>query len=154
MNQLKKISDHFDSSDDDLVELNEMFKVPKTENYVEMVPLFNNLQYKEHFRISRRVTEELTKRYEMSEYYHHQEGNSPKISGLKQVTIFLWFAVSSFSIVADRFNISKSFLFKIIHRVTDFMSNLSIDFIKWPNQQEILESENYFRGREFPGALL
>nr|CAI5817201.1 unnamed protein product [Callosobruchus analis] len=45
-----------------------------------------------HFRISRELTEHLADRFAQSHYFHYQEGDSEKVTPLKCVTIFLWFA--------------------------------------------------------------
>lgn len=87
------MSDHFTSSDDDFEELLQVLEVPKTKDYFEeVVPQFNDAQFMEHFRVSRRVALELAEQFEVSEYYHHQEGNSEKISPLKFIAVYLWFA--------------------------------------------------------------
>lgn len=55
--------------------------------------------------------------------------------------------------MADRFNIAKSSLHKIVKRVTYFISNLSPQCIKWPDNVETQEIEQAFRRRGFPGAI-
>ncbi|KAI4455750.1 hypothetical protein MML48_9g00000302 [Holotrichia oblita] len=111
------MSDHFSSSDEDLEEIVAVLNVPKAEHYFEeIVPQFNDQQHIEHLCISRNVTQELANQFETSEYYHHQEGDSEKISPLKAITVFLWFAANeaaSFRDVADRFDIAKRSLHKI-----------------------------------------
>lgn len=148
---------HLSSSDDDLEELVGLVEVPKNENYFEVtVPLLNEQQYLEHFRISREVMEQLSNRYENSEYWNYQEGDSEKISPLKMLTVFLWFAsneAASFRVVADRFGITKSSLHKIVKRVTYFLSNLSPEIIKWPTDQEKVAIEQFFAEKEFPGVI-
>lgn len=151
------MSDHFSSSDDDLEEMLNVMETPKNQNYFEeTVPEYNEEQYQEHFRLSRRKTAELAQQFEASEYFHHQEGDSQKISAEKFITTFLWFAgheASSFRDVADRFNMTKSSLHKIVTRVTYFLSNLSPEIIKWPNENEKVNIERYFRQNGFPGVI-
>ncbi|KAL1489224.1 hypothetical protein ABEB36_014157 [Hypothenemus hampei] len=151
------MSDHFSSSDDDLEEFVNVFKIPKSINYFEqIVPQFSEQQYREHFRIGRQLTQQLANQFEVSEYYHYQEGDSEKITALKFITVFLWYAGSeagSFRDVADRFDISKSSLYKIIRRVTYFLSNLSPQVIKWPTNEEQIEIEEHYRGKGFPGVV-
>lgn len=151
------MSDHFESSDDDLEEFLDLIEVPKTQNYFEeIVPQFTDRQYFEHFRISRYMTQQLANQFELSEYFNYQEGNAEKISSLKFMCVFLWYAgneASSFRDVADRFNISKSSLHKVISRVTYFLSNLSPQIIKWPTAVEKMETEAFFNERGFPGVV-
>lgn len=148
---------HLSSSDDDVEELVELVEVPKNRNFFEdTVPQFNDQQYLEHFRISSEVMDQLSDRYEASEYYHHQEGDSQKISPLKSLTVFLWFAsneAASFRVVADRFGITKSSLHKIVRRVTYFLSNLSVEVIKWPTNEEKVDIQRFFMEQNFPGVI-
>lgn len=151
------MSDHLSSSDDDLEEMVVALAVPKVENFFEeIVPQFNEKQYLEHFRVSREITQQLAEQFEHSEYYNYQEGDSEKISPLKFVTAFLWFSSNeavSYRVVADRFNISKSSLHKIIRRVSYFLSNLFPQVIKWPGDIEQVGIMNYFQEKGFPGII-
>lgn len=151
------MSDHLSSSDDDMEELLELIEIPKNNAYFEeVVQQFSDEQYVKHFRLTRQLTEELANRYANSEYYKWQEGDSEKVTPLKYVTVFLWFAANeaaSFRDVSDRFNISKSTLFKIVRRVTYFLSNISHEIIKWPTNIEKIEIETHFRNHNFPGVI-
>lgn len=151
------MSDHFSSSDEDMENLLDVVEIPKNVNYFEeIVPQFSEEQYQQHFRVSRTVSEQIADRFEMSNYFHHQEGDSQKVSPLKYITVFLCFSgneAASFRDVADRFNISKSTLYKIIRRVSYFLSNLSSEVITWPNAEEKIEIENFFRDKRFPGII-
>ncbi|KAK9688463.1 hypothetical protein QE152_g35297 [Popillia japonica] len=115
------MSDHFTSSDDDLEEMLEVMEVPKNRNYFEeIVPQMDDAEFVEHFRVSRGVMVQLAEQFRASEHYHYQEGNSEKISPSKFITVFLWFAAneaSSYRDVADRFNVTKSSLHKIISMI-------------------------------------
>ncbi|KAJ8972776.1 hypothetical protein NQ314_000044 [Rhamnusium bicolor] len=84
------------------------------------------------------------------------KGNSPKISALKLITVFLWFVgneAASFRDVADRFSITKSSLLKIIRKATYFLSNLSREVIRWQTTNEKIQIERHFRQNNFPGAI-
>ncbi|KAJ8972359.1 hypothetical protein NQ314_000210, partial [Rhamnusium bicolor] len=129
------MSDHFDSSDDDMEEIAALFQIPKNVNYFEeIVPQLNDQQYLHHFRINRHVTQ-LAEQFELSEWFHYQEGDSEKISALKFMTIFLWFAANetaSYRDVSDRFNISISSLFKIAQVVCDHRKRIRDIFVGYP----------------------
>ncbi|KAK5647836.1 hypothetical protein RI129_002728 [Pyrocoelia pectoralis] len=150
------MSDHFTSSDEDLEEVLNLLEVPKNVNYFEeIVPQFTNEQFSTHFRVSRHVSQHLAQRFGASEYYH-QEGDSVKVTPLKCILVFLWFAGNeavSYRDVADRFGISQSTLFKIIRRVINFLSNLSSEVIVWPTDDEKNEIEAWFRNKNFVGVI-
>lgn len=145
------------SSDEDLEEVVGTFEVPKNENYFEeTVPQFSDDQFINHFRISRELATQLSNRYETSGHYHYQEGDSMKITPLKTILAFLWFAgnqAATFRDVSDRFGITISSLHKIVRRVTYFLSNLSVEVIKWPTNEEQILIEEHFRQNEFPGII-
>lgn len=151
------MSDHFSSSDEDLEEFLELVEVPKSNAYFEeVVPQFNGEQFTEHFRLTREMAEELANQYANSNYYNWQIGDSEKITPFKSIAVFLWFAANeatSFRDVSDRFNITKSTLFKIVRRVAYFLSNLSPTVIKWPDDVEKIEIERHFRIHNFPGVV-
>lgn len=61
--------------------------------------------------------------------------------------IFLWFAgheACSFRDLSDRFDLSLFSVGSIIERVSMFLSSLSSDVIKWPNDQKKEESAKFF----------
>lgn len=151
------MSDYFTSSDEDMEEIMDLLEVPKTENYFEViVPQLSDAQYMEHFRVNRHIAEDLAEKFVNSQYWTYQEGDSEKVSPLKSITAFLWFAgnqSTSYRVVADRFNISKSTLFKIVRKVTSFLSNMSPQIITWPTEEEKEEIEFSFRQKNFPGVI-
>lgn len=148
---------HLSSSDEDLEELEGLFEVPKNANFFEeTVPQFSDQQFMGHFRISRDLATQLSDRYEASQYYNYQKGDSEKIGPLKTILAFLWFAsneAATFRDVSDRFGITISSLHKIVKRVTHFLSNMSVEVIKWPTNEEKIEIERNFRAKEFPGII-
>ncbi|KAI4459348.1 hypothetical protein MML48_6g00017277 [Holotrichia oblita] len=155
--QPDEMSEYFTSSDDELEELLQILEVPKTTNFFEeIVPQLTDHHYFEHFCVSREVSQRLSEQFEASEYFHHQEGDSQKVSLEKIISIFLWYAgneAASFRDVSDRFHISKSTLHKIIRRVTYFLSNMFPHIIVWPNVEEKITIERAFRQRGFPDVV-
>ncbi|KAK9882327.1 hypothetical protein WA026_020447 [Henosepilachna vigintioctopunctata] len=135
------MSDHFSSSHEDLEDMLDIVEISENVHYFEEnVPLFSAEQYMEHFRLRPEKTEELAHRFATSEYHNWQERDAPKVSALKCITVFLWFAsneAASFRNLSDRFNITKSTLFEIIRRVTVLLSNLSQEVITWPTDCQI-----------------
>lgn len=60
---------------------------------------------------------------------------------------------ASFRDVADRFHVTISSINRIIHRVTYFLSNLSPEIIRWPNDDEKRTNEEQFRANGFPNII-
>ncbi|XP_030745914.1 putative nuclease HARBI1 [Sitophilus oryzae] len=131
---------------------------PKNENYVEQtVPQYNNTVFLEHFRVSRNVFQGIVERFRQSDQFNiGHSGGFGKLDAEYHILVFLWFAghqTASFRDVSDRFNISISSLFRIIKRVTAFLSNLGRDLITWPSNEEKNIIEGHFEARGFPGVV-
>lgn len=144
-------------SDDDAEIFNDIVEIRQNnENYLRMiVPQYSDQVFLEHFRVSTNVIEPLTTSFEASEYYKYHSGQNGKISAQDQLLIYLWYIghqTASFRDVADRFDISKSSLERIIVRITYFLSNKSNSIIKWPNNEEKVDIERHFR-KGFPNVV-
>ncbi|CAH1379195.1 unnamed protein product, partial [Tenebrio molitor] len=130
---------------------------PKNINYFEqIIPQYGDQVFLEHFRVSRHVASEIAERFAVSIYYKTHGGCYGQLSPLNVIYVFLWFAghqTASFRDVADRFDVTISTLFRIIRRVTYFLSNLSPLIIKWPSDIEKNDIETYFRQHGFPGVI-
>ncbi|XP_036345461.1 uncharacterized protein LOC118754681 [Rhagoletis pomonella] len=99
-----------------------------------------------HFRISRNLFESLSQRFSVSDFYNNLRADK-RLSEKTHLLVFLWFAgheACSYRDLGDRFNLCLSSVCKIIARVTMFISSLSSDVIKWPTQQQKLESSEFF----------
>ncbi|KAF2892073.1 hypothetical protein ILUMI_14100 [Ignelater luminosus] len=115
--------------------------------FEETVPQYRE-EFLEHFRIDRHSVETLAGQFENSEYYKHHSGQYGKLNAFQHILIFLWFVghqTASFRDVADRFSITISSLFRVIRRVTHFVSNLL--------PQKKNEIEQHFRQTGFPGVV-
>lgn len=154
------LSDSSGSENDIDLDIEEPFLTVKTKNknYFEVViPNYSEAEFFEHFRLSKNVVDNITERFLQSQYYHHQAGEFGKISASKCVCVFLWFVgheAASFRDIADRFDISLSSLWKIITRMTYFLSNLSPEIIKWPSPEEKQEISQHFEENGFPGGVV
>ncbi|XP_026462664.1 putative nuclease HARBI1 [Ctenocephalides felis] len=146
------------SNDEEELDLLEFVQVTKNEEYLEkVVPLFDDIQFLEHFRISKTTCSNISEIYEDSKYYNKiKYGPFGKICAFNQILIFLWFAghqTSSYRDVSDRFNITLSTLHGIVQRVAFFLSNLSPKFIKWPSDEEKLVIAAEFAKNDFLNVI-
>lgn len=55
--------------------------------------------------------------------------------------------------MADRFDITISSVNRVVRRLTYFLSNLSPQLIKWPDDNEKRIIEEHFRENEFPNII-
>lgn len=151
------MSDNDYSSDEEVVELIIDRDRPKNQNFFEeTVPLYDDSEFREHFRLSRRIVERISDQYSQSVYFSYQAGGNGKLSSSQQTHIFLWYVghqTASFRDVADRFNISIGMLHTIIKRYSYFLSNLSSQLITWPSNEEKLEILQHFEENGFPGVI-
>ncbi|XP_049795217.1 putative nuclease HARBI1 [Schistocerca nitens] len=142
---------------DEELEMLQPQKRQRIENYVEdVVPQYNDREFVEHFRVRRHVADDLCERFRNSRFYNYRAGGNGKLLPLQHILIFLWFAgheAAGFRDVADRFNICISSLRCVIQRVTNFISDLGREVIKWPSAEERGAIEAHFRGNGLPGAI-
>lgn len=145
------------SSDNEMYQAVHQRAKPKNENYLdETVQQYNDSEFLEQFRVSKRVANDIAERYEHSEYFFHQSGEYGKLSSYAYTIIFLWFAAheaASYRDVADRFGIATSTLRKVVERMTYFLSNLSPQIITWPNPQEQIHIREQFSVNGFDGVI-
>ncbi|KAF6215836.1 hypothetical protein GE061_000171 [Apolygus lucorum] len=152
-------SDEESSSDgfeEDLAGFVDRVRAKNSVFFEETVPSYDETDFVSHFRVSSTVAHQISQRFERSHFYNSSAGKYGHISPQKQVHIFLWFAghqTASFLDVADRFGITLSSLFRITRRLTMFLSSLSQEVIRWPNDDEKREAEEWFRSKGFPGAI-
>ncbi|KAF6217344.1 hypothetical protein GE061_001698 [Apolygus lucorum] len=153
------VSDLEISNDDD-EELELFFGTrlrPKNENFIQkVVRQYNDVEFVEDFRVSYHVAVLIANRYRNSTVYSYHVGPYGKVEAYEQVLIFLWFVgneTTSFRAVSNLFDISKSALAKILKKLIFFVSDMSGEVITWPTEEEMQESERYFRLQGFPGAI-
>ncbi|KAJ8947083.1 hypothetical protein NQ314_008693 [Rhamnusium bicolor] len=115
-------------------------ELSKNENFVEnTVPLYNEQQFIQHFRLSRQLVQQLK-----------------RITSEKCILAFLWFSANeavSLRDVADRFDISVSTLHNIVDNVAKFLSNKANEVIVWPSPVECRRICEEFTQMGFPGVI-
>ncbi|KAB0795809.1 hypothetical protein PPYR_01871 [Photinus pyralis] len=121
------------------------------------VPTYSFEEFKMHFRITRPLFNSLAIKFRDSSEYKSIERHYNTVSYEKQVGLFLWFAgheACAYRDLADRFDLSLWTVHTIIYRVSRFLSNMSVNVIKWPSLQQRLESEQKFSSKyNFPGVI-
>lgn len=126
-------------------------------NYAEViVPSYSDVEFASHFRVSRELADWLTARFERSSYY--KDLSPSKVTpAYKQVLVSLWFAGHEgcgYIELKDRFDISLGSAWNFIRRLTCFLSDMSAEFIKFPNNEEQKQTARYIlRTKGFPGVI-
>ncbi|KAJ8938920.1 hypothetical protein NQ314_011296 [Rhamnusium bicolor] len=132
-------------------------ELSKNENFVEnTVPLYNEQQFIQHFRLSRQLVQQLKVEFETSEYYPKKDTGFKRITSEKCILAFLWFSANeavSLRDVADRFDISVSTLHNIVDNVAKFLSNKANEVIVWPSPVECRRICEEFTQMGFPGVI-
>ncbi|KAL4153210.1 hypothetical protein QTP88_001043 [Uroleucon formosanum] len=115
---------------------------------------YNDLEFLEHFRVRRHIANNLTIHFEASPEFNDTIGRHGKIPAYNQILIFLWFAghqTASFRNVADWFGITISSLFRVVRRLTHFISRMASTIITWPNEEE--KQSYFFQIKGFPNVI-
>lgn len=126
-------------------------------NYVEeIVPTYSDAEFLSHFRTSRSLSNWMARQFENSSYMERLD-QTKVTPAYKQVLIWLWFAGHEgccYVELKDRFDVSVGSAWNFIRRVTCFLSDLSAEFIKFPNlEQQRKSARQIFRTKGFPGVI-
>ncbi|XP_073848607.1 uncharacterized protein isoform X1 [Musca autumnalis] len=149
-----------ESEDEELLE-NLVLSVKGRRNSIinystSVITKYTEEEFKMHFRISRTMFNTLCSMFADSEYYKNLRADK-RMSSEDHLAIFLWFAgheASCFRDISDRFNVTISTVSRTITRVTNFLSRLSPQVIKWPTDEEKAASSQFFKARcGFAGAI-
>lgn len=139
------------SSDDDLLYFPLMEYLTsgnrrhRINNYLDIVNLWTEREFKEHLRLSRRTVLHLIDEFEQSEYIpKHTFGIRP-ISAKVSFLLFLWFMSNTEPLrtISDRFDISISSVFRVIRRVENWLLTKLDDKIRWPQENYIAVCEGF-----------
>ncbi|XP_018403340.1 PREDICTED: putative nuclease HARBI1 [Cyphomyrmex costatus] len=127
---------------------------PRNENYYELIiPRYTDIQFIEHFRMSRCTFEELL--HVTAPLINDHEFANVNVEKKVMFTIWVLAKSESFLAVGDRFNLAKSTGHAIFKNVISAWTQLMPQYVQWPNaiQQQI--SCNVFQNRShgFPGVI-
>ncbi|VEN56206.1 unnamed protein product [Callosobruchus maculatus] len=130
---------------------------PKNENYIEnTVSLYSDVEFREHFRVSRKLVERLAEKLQNSDYYPSMDTGHKRIPAWNCMLIFLWFAgheAADFRDVGDRFDVTISKLHNIIQTVSLCLSNMASSVITWPSLEEKQQVIADFTNLGFPNVI-
>uniref|UniRef100_A0A6P7HA58 Nuclease HARBI1 n=1 Tax=Diabrotica virgifera virgifera TaxID=50390 RepID=A0A6P7HA58_DIAVI len=122
-----------------------------------VVSTYSEKEFIMHFRLSGKLVDYLVQEFQKNKEFRKLRRNGRLRSAKEHILLFLWFAgheSSCFRDIADRFDVTISTVHRMVKRVASFISSLSKDVIKWPDQNEAkLSAEQFFQLSGFPGVI-
>ncbi|XP_066600586.1 uncharacterized protein [Prorops nasuta] len=114
-------------------------KKSRIENYLDTVNLLSEVEFKQHFRLSKYTASILIQNLEKSGFIpSHSFGIKP-ISAKLSFLMFLWFIANTEPLrtLSDRFNISVSSVFRVLRRVINWLLTKVDEVISWPQDHDL-----------------
>ncbi|XP_036150630.1 uncharacterized protein LOC118648429 [Monomorium pharaonis] len=119
----------------------------KVQDFLNTVHLYSDAVFKEHFRLQRRTAYLQIDVLQQSNFIPSHSSGMRKISAEWSFLIFLWYIVNTEPLrtLGDRFNVSISSIFRIIHRVVEWLLSRLDEEIKWPegNDASLVISQKF-----------
>jgi len=122
-------------------------------DYEKTIHHMNDAEFKSHFRLKRGTVEVLLEKIGPHLLQLTSNGESD-ISPMKRILITLWILATpeSYRSVANRFNVSKSSVYRALRRCVDAINSLKV--IKWPEGSEAQSIIDGFKAKSgFPGVV-
>ncbi|XP_011858511.1 PREDICTED: putative nuclease HARBI1 isoform X5 [Vollenhovia emeryi] len=149
------LSSSSSSSDEELWN-DESRKIPKIENFIDVIHNLMDKEFKSHFRVSRTTAYKLIDAYSISQFYpsDRTHGGSEIISAELDVLSFLWFAGNKVCLrdVSQRFGVCPATTFRQNERVVNFLIDMAPIIIKFPENKEHSANE-FLQIAGFPNVL-
>ncbi|XP_067217025.1 uncharacterized protein [Linepithema humile] len=110
----------------------------RVQNFTKIVDKYDDNEFKNHFRVSRKTCNLLINMFKRSEYYPSGRRGIKTKAAKEHILCFLWFASNKCVIrdVANLFNASFSITMLMINRVIEFLYNLAPSLIQFPQTAE------------------
>ncbi|XP_055856165.1 putative nuclease HARBI1 [Episyrphus balteatus] len=159
---LSSSSSSSSSSDDEFITqflLRTANNKKRVRNFLDVVELYSDEEFREQFRLRRATAESIVVRYEESAFFKRKEsgGGKKEISAKTQMYIFLWFAgnKNSYREVANLFGVAISSVYRIISNVLEFFFKCSPNYIKFPKteQEKLQVASKFEKIAGFPKVL-
>ncbi|XP_075730026.1 uncharacterized protein LOC142771923 isoform X1 [Rhipicephalus microplus] len=105
---------------------------------------FPSLQFRQDFRVSRRVAETLIRGFEGSRHYPCSDrGGSPSKTAEEHILVFLWFAANKACLrdVAGRFGMATATAFRVVERTLEYFLDIAEEVISFPGDLDQLSAD-------------
>ncbi|XP_015604644.2 uncharacterized protein LOC107272225 [Cephus cinctus] len=158
MNLVEHVLNELVESEPNQLRIRRRKKRPRNENYFELIiPRYTDIQFSEHFRISRETFELISYRFPVIIAYMLITAIAPltdpllnmNVSIEKKMMFTIWTLAKpgSFLAVGDRFGLSKSTGHQIFKNMITILANLLPKYVKWPNDTSRALSEKSFQDK-------
>ncbi|KAH7994258.1 hypothetical protein HPB51_026444 [Rhipicephalus microplus] len=118
---------------------------PKILGFIENVArLYTDEQFRQDFRVSRRVAETLIRGFEGSRHYPCSDrGGSPSKTAEEHILVFLWFAANKACLrdVAGRFGMATATAFRVVERTLEYFLDIAEEVISFPGDLDQLSAD-------------
>ncbi|XP_071640855.1 putative nuclease HARBI1 [Temnothorax longispinosus] len=135
---LLSLSSSSSDEDDSLLKENPR-KIPKIENFVQVVHNLTDKDFKSHFRIARTTAYKIVEIYEHSGFYplDRSHGGSEPTTTELDILSFLWFAGNKVCLrdVSQRFGVCPATTFRQNDRVLNFLIDMALKIIKFGDNE-------------------
>jgi hypothetical protein len=156
-NEIFNNSSSDESSDDEVLKLfrGPIVKRPRVRNFEEVVNLYSNEEFRQNFRLNRftfnYILNLIANRIESNVLDNHRHA----ITAKKQFLIALWYFATpeSYRSICGRFDVGKATGHRAIARVTDTLLELTPNFMKWPQGNNLDLIRNRFNQMGFPDTI-
>ncbi|KMQ87376.1 nuclease harbi1 [Lasius niger] len=112
----------------------------KVEGFLNTVDLYSDTVFKEHFRLQRHTAYLQIDMLQQSDFIPSHSSGMRKISAEWSFLIFLWYIANTEPLrtLGDRFDVSVSSIFRVIHRVVEWLLSRLDEEIKWPEGNDAI----------------
>ncbi|XP_032690730.1 protein ALP1-like [Odontomachus brunneus] len=122
----------------------------KVQGFLDTVQLYSDTVFKEHFRLARHTAYLQINLLQQSDFIPSHSSGVRKISAEWSFLIFLWYLANTEPLrtLGDRFDVSISSIFRVIHRVVEWLLSRLDEEIIWPERNDaILKTSQKFEAK-------
>ncbi|XP_067216809.1 uncharacterized protein [Linepithema humile] len=112
----------------------------KVQGFLDTVHLYSDIVFKEHFRLQRHTAYLQIDMLQQSDFIPSHSSGMLKISAEWSFLIFFWYLANTEPLrtLGDRFDVSVSSIFRVIHRVVEWLLSRLDEEIKWPEGNDAI----------------
>ncbi|KAI4468838.1 hypothetical protein MML48_2g00009640 [Holotrichia oblita] len=144
-----------DSSDEEFL-FKQKRHLHRVKEFTEVsVQKYDDMEFKEHFRLTRYTYNYLKERIKNSKILPSHKYGRKKIEIDKALQMTLWYLSNNetYRQISDRFNVTKSSAYRTIRKILKYFVSISKAYIKWPSESKKVIIQNHFQNNGFDEAI-